>query len=121
MLIEDDAGDVAAVTDSGWRAQTFYVSPVYERDCVVVEGNVRASDTCSTEGRNSADGISAAFWALPEGWEQPDFDAGDWPAAVEFTNDTVGVNNKPAYTNFTDLFDRPVSYTHLTLPTILLV
>jgi len=38
---------------------------------------------------------------------QPDFDDSAWPAAVTYTNDTVGVNNKPAYTNFTDVFDTP--------------
>ncbi len=28
-----------------------------------------------------------------------------WPNATEFTNAVIGVDNKPAYTNFTDIFD----------------
>ena len=34
-----------------------------------------------------------------------DFDDSAWPSAVTFSNETVGVNNKPGYTNFTDIFD----------------
>ena len=33
------------------------------------------------------------------------FDDSDWPSANVYSNTTVGVNNKPAYTNFTDIFD----------------
>ena len=33
------------------------------------------------------------------------FDDSEWPNATEFTNDVIGVDNKPAYTNFIDIFD----------------
>ena len=39
----------------------------------------------------------------------PTFDDSLWPAANEYTNSTIGVNNKPAYTNFTNIFDDPIS------------
>jgi hypothetical protein len=38
-----------------------------------------------------------------------DFDDSSWPAAATYSNDTVGVDNKPGYTNFTDVFDAPDS------------
>jgi hypothetical protein len=37
----------------------------------------------------------------------PAFNDSVWPSAVTFTNDTVGVNNKKAFTNFTEVFDTP--------------
>ena len=53
----------------------------------------------------NAESTSAAHWEIPENWAATDFDDSAWPAATTFTNDTVGVNNKRSYTNFTDLFD----------------
>lgn len=103
----DSGGNVLALTDDSWRAETFYISPIADRNCLQLENGRRDSSTCSVKGANSADGISAAHWPLPEGWEQPGFDDSAWPQAVTFTNDTVGVNNKPGYTNFTDIFDAP--------------
>ena len=33
-----------------------------------------------------------------------DFDDSSWPSATVYSNDTIGVNNKPAYMNFSVLF-----------------
>ena len=46
----------------------------------------------------------AAHWPLPENWYAKDFDDRHWPAATVYTNETIGVKNKPAYMNFIDLF-----------------
>jgi hypothetical protein len=46
-------------------------------------------------------------WALPEEWAEEGFDDRDWPQASTFSNETVGVDNKPAYTNFLDIWDDP--------------
>jgi len=35
------------------------------------------------------------------------FDDAAWPMASTFSNETVGVHNKPGYTNFTEIFDAP--------------
>ncbi len=109
VVVTDEKGNVVSTTDKSWKAQTFYTSPINDRNCLIDNGAVRDSSACSVKGGNSASGLSAAFWAIPEGWEQPGFDASQWPNAYEFTNDTVGVDNKPAYTNFTDLFDNASS------------
>ena len=105
MHVQDASGATVAITDEAWRAQTFYVSPLDSRDCLKIEGTTRDSAACSTAAANDGSGFSAAYWDIPANWTAADFDDSAWPAAVTFTNDTVGINNKPGYTNFTDIFD----------------
>lgn len=104
---QDTEGETVLITDANWRAQTFYTAPLDTRACLVIEGSVRDSSACGTQGVDDATGFSAAHWAVPSDWMMPNFDDSVWPAAVTFTNDTVGVNNKPAFTNFVDVFDTP--------------
>lgn len=103
--IQDDTGKTVALTDSSWRAQTFYTAPLKDRTCLVVTGQVRDSSACDDSGVNDPGNLSAAHWMVPSNWMMPDFDASHWPSATTFTNDTVGVDNKKSYTNFTDVFD----------------
>ena len=105
-VVQDAAGKTVSLTDASWRAQTFYVAPLADRACLVENGALRDSSACSTRGSNDGSGDAAAHWPLPANWMQPGFDDRAWPQAVEFSNDVVGVNGKPAYTNFTDIFDR---------------
>lgn len=107
MHIQDASGETVAITDTDWRAQTFYTSPLADRSCLIAKGQIRDSSACSTKGSSDGSGYSAAFWDIPDGWMMPDFDDSVWPSAVAFSNNTVGVNNKPAYTNFTEIFDAP--------------
>lgn len=107
MQIVDASGAPVAITDDTWRAQTFYVSPLDDRACLAVDGATRNSSACSTDAARDGSGFSAAFWDIPDTWMMPDFDDAGWPAAYTYTNDTVGVDNKPGYTNFTDVFDDP--------------
>ena len=105
--VQDANGETVAITDASWRAQTFYTAPLSDRSCLVVEGQTRDSSTCNEEGVDDATGFSAAHWAVPTDWMMPSFDDRIWPAAATFSNDTVGVNNKKAFTNFEDNFDTP--------------
>ncbi len=107
MQLQDASGETVAITDTDWRAQTFYVAPLQDRDCLKQQGQTRDSSACSTASTNDGDAFSAAYWDVPSNWMATDFDDSTWPNALAFTNDTVGVNNKPAYTNFTELFDAP--------------
>ncbi len=104
---QDESGATIAITDETWRAQTFYTAPIADRACLVLQGPVRDSSACSTEGVDDGSGYSAAYWDIPSDWMLSTFDDSDWPAAVTFTNDIVGVDNKRAFTNFIDLFDAP--------------
>lgn len=103
--IQDTSGETVSITDENWRAQTFYTSPLKDRSCLVVDGSLRNSSACDEEGVDDASGYSAAHWVVAEDWMQPSFDDSVWPMATTYTNDTVGVNNKKAYTKFEDIFD----------------
>ncbi len=106
-VIKDDRAKTVAITDGSWRAQTFYVAPLRDRACLKLRGTVRDSSACPTEGVRDGSSFHAAHWLLPPGWFMPAFNDRVWPLAHVFTNETVGVLNKPAYTNFTELFDDP--------------
>lgn len=104
---KDASGVTVEITDDSWRAQTFYTAPLNDRSCLVVDGQIRDSSGCSEVGVDDATGFSAAHWVVPPDWMMPSFDDSIWPSAATFSNDTVGVNNKKAFTNFEDLFDTP--------------
>jgi hypothetical protein len=108
-VIKDESGQTVAVTDKTWRAQTFYTAPLNDRSCLKVRGPVRDSSACSMESVRDGSSFSAAHWQVPASWFAPGFDDSDWPHATVFTNDTVGVNNKPAYMNFRNVFDDPIA------------
>ena len=103
--IQNAKGEIISITDSSWKAQTFYTAPIVDRTCLIIDGQKRDSAACNKQTVKSANSTSAAHWPIPENWASSEFDDSAWPAATTFTNRTVGVNNKRAYTNFTDLFD----------------
>ena len=103
---QDASGKTVALTDSSWKAQTFYTAPIVDRKCLVSDGAVRDSSACDKQTVTSVENTSAAHWAIPENWMKADFDDSAWPAATTFSNNTVGVDNKKSYTNFTNIFDK---------------
>ena len=103
--IQDIDGKTVALTDNSWRAQTFYTAPLKQRACLKIDGALRDSSACDTSGTDDGTGFSAAHWPIPENWMMPEYDDNTWPMASTFTNKTVGVDNKKAYTNFTSVFD----------------
>lgn len=107
MHIKDAAGKTALLTDGSWRAQTFYTAPLKDRACLKVVAQVRDSAACDMAGSDDASGYSGAHWTIPDHWAAPGFDDSAWPMATTYTNETVGVENKPAYMNFTEVFDTP--------------
>lgn len=100
---QDASGKTIDITGAHWKAQTFYTAPIVDRSCLKTEGTLRDSSACNDQTISDAASTSAAHWAVPENWMQPDFDDSGWPAAVTYTNDTVGVDNKKSYTNFVDV------------------
>ncbi|MGI9525458.1 MAG: hypothetical protein ACR2PG_27835 [Hyphomicrobiaceae bacterium] len=108
-VIKDDKGSTVAVTDKSWRAQAFYIAPLDDRSCLKLNGSVRDSSQCSTASVPDGRAFSAAHWQVPVSWFAPGFDDSSWPFATVFSNDTVGVDNKPAFMNFRDVFDDPAS------------
>lgn len=106
-VIKDKDGRIVEITDGSWRAQTYYTAPLHDRNCMKQVGPVRDSRACSTDSVRNGQSFSAAFWPVPPDWFSVSFDDSLWPQATVFSNETVGVRNKPAFMNFRDLFDDP--------------
>ena len=104
-----DGGFVASfsdgtITNSSWKAQTFYIAPLDSPSEIRIVGNVRDTSKVRVNSIICREDCFAAHWVLPEGWFKTDFDDSSWPSATVYSNDTIGVNNKPAYMNFSELF-----------------
>ena len=104
-----DGGFVASfsdgtVTDASWKAQTFYTAPIDSPSNVRIVQKVRDTSKVRVKNLTCREDCFAAHWSLPKDWIEKDFDDSSWPSATVYTNDTIGVKNKPAYMNFTELF-----------------
>ena len=104
-VLKDADGNIIDVTDDTWKAQTFYTAPLDTKECIVD----RDSSACSTEGVDDGTKFFAAHWPVPSDWTSAEFDDSAWPNATTYTNKTIGVDNKKAYTNFTSVFDNPTN------------
>ncbi len=104
-VFKDANNNIIAKTDSDWKAQTFYTAPIMNLTCPTESGNLRLSANCSTADSNSGANYYGLHWARPANWTSTSFDDSTWPNATTYTNATIGVDNKPAYTNFTSIFD----------------
>lgn len=104
-VFKDNTGNIICKTDANWKAQTFYIAPVKDFSCVTENGNIRNSESCSTSDVRNGSGYAAIHWKVPTNWMEENFDDSAWPSAKTFSNSTVGVDNKKAFTNFTDVFD----------------
>ena len=104
-VFKDANNNIIAKTDSDWKAQTFYTAPIMNLTCPTESGTLRLSANCSTADSNSGANYYGLHWARPANWTTTSFDDSTWPNATTYTNATIGVDNKPAYTNFTSIFD----------------
>jgi len=104
-VFKNASGKIIGITDKTWKAQTYYTSPVKDLSCPNETENERLSSACNTADSNNGSDYYGLHWQKPDLWFDKNFDDSGWPNAYEYTNDVVGVNNKPSYTNFLDIFD----------------
>lgn len=104
-VFKDALNKTVAITNENWKAQTFYTAPLKDLSCASENGSMRLSSNCNTDDSNDGTSYYALHWKIPANWQAKGFDDSDWPKATEFTNSQIGVDNKPSYTNFTDIFD----------------
>ncbi|MGJ8549583.1 hypothetical protein [Winogradskyella wichelsiae] len=104
-VFKNASGKIIATTNADWKAQTYYTAPLRDLSCAREEGALRLSETCTTQDSNDSTTYYALHWETPTNWQAPDFNDSQWPNATEFSNKTIGVDNKPAYTNFINVFD----------------
>lgn len=109
-----DGGFVArfsdgTVTDSTWKAQSFYIGPLQHPDDVIEYGDIH--DT-SHLGRihplaklpTCREHCFAIHYPVPDGWMQPHFEDARWPRAFEYLDQEVGIMGLPAYYRFPEAF-----------------
>lgn len=108
-VFKDSTNNIIATTGSDWKAQTFYTSPIIDLSCPTENGTLRLSNNCSTQDSNIGANYYGLHWAKPANWMNSSFDDTSWPNATTYTNASIGVDNKPAYTNFIDIFDNPAN------------
>src|SRR5947208_10995840 len=103
-----DGGFVAklsdgTVTDSTWKAQSFYIAPLQHPDDVIEYGNIH--DTSHLGGRihslaklpTCREHCFAIHYPIPDGWMNPNFDDSKWPQAFEYLDQEVGIMGVPGY------------------------
>lgn len=106
-VFKDSKRSIVAVTSNKWKAQTYYTAPVKNLSCILESRGLRNSENCDNSDSSDGAAYYGLHWEIPSGWERADFDDSNWPNATPYTNDVIGVDNKPAYTNFKDIFDAP--------------
>lgn len=106
-VFKDASQNTVAITGSEWKAQTFYTAPIKDLSCPTENGTTRSTSSCNTDDVNDGSSFYALHWEVPSTWMNESFDDSSWPSATTYTNTTIGVDNKPSYTNFTDIFDDP--------------
>ena len=104
-VFKDAAGKIVCKTDADWKAQTFYTAPIKDFGCVSENGTTRSSSNCNTSDVRNGEGYAALHWKVPADWMTKTFNDSAWPNASVYSNATIGVDGKTAYTNFTDIFD----------------
>ncbi|MFZ1806702.1 MAG: hypothetical protein WAU36_05750 [Cyclobacteriaceae bacterium] len=104
-VVKDAQDNIIAITNDNWKAQTYYTAPITDLNCVSEDGAYRYSKNCDTKDSQDGTQFYALHWELPDAWMDVNFDDTNWPNATTYTNQTIGVDNKPSYTNFTSIFD----------------
>lgn len=105
FVVKNANNQIIAVSNNNWKAQTFYTSPIQDLTCPSESGTLRLTANCSTADAPNGENHYALHWEIPANVMSSNFDDSNWPNANVYSNATVGVNNKPAYTNFADIFD----------------
>lgn len=104
-----DGGFIASfsdgtVTNSKWKAQSFYTAPIKNLACLTEDGQKRLSSNCNTDGVNDGTAFYGVHWEIPKNSFEAPFDDSQWPNATTYTEEIIGVNNKKAYMNFIEKF-----------------
>lgn len=91
-------------TDATWKAQTFYIAPLTSPNEVQDLADGTHSTASASDQPSCAASCYAMHYDVPADWAARNFDDSGWPAAVVYSQQTVGVDNKPAFTNFAAQF-----------------
>ncbi|MCC7483748.1 MAG: hypothetical protein IT529_02055 [Burkholderiales bacterium] len=98
------------VTDSSWKAQSFYIAPLNDPKEVVERGHLHDTTHLGrvhpvAKKPNCQGKCYAVRYPIPANWQSPRFNDSYWPRAYEYTDTDIGVRNLPAYTRYPELFE----------------
>lgn len=98
------------VTDSSWKAQSFYIAPLNSPDEVVERGHLHDTTPLGrvhpvAKKPPCKEKCYAVRYPIPANWQSPSFNDAFWPRAYEYTDTDIGVRNLPAYTKYPELFE----------------
>ena len=77
VQIRDASGDIVAVSNDDWRCLVTHTAPL-DKSCERAAEPVAGKDACGFEITDP-----------PSGWDQPAFDASDWPSATVYSAQAV--------------------------------
>jgi hypothetical protein len=107
-----DGGMIAYFSDGNgthadWRAETFYVAPLDDPECVRTTPSGRDSTFCSQAVRPACaqrDPLTcqSLHFDVPAQWNAPGFDARAWPNAITWR--PIEVTNAAGYVNYRQMF-----------------
>lgn len=97
------------VTDSSWKAQSFYIGPLNDPKEVVERGMQHDTTRLGrvhpvAKKPDCREKCYAVHYPIPANWQSPRFNDSLWPRAYEYTDTDIGVTNLPAYTRYPELF-----------------
>lgn len=97
------------VTDSNWKAQSFYIAPLNSPDEVVENGMLHDTTPLgriypAATKPDCQENCYAVHYPIPAGWQSATFDDSAWPRAYEYTDTDVGTRALPGYARYPELF-----------------
>jgi len=98
------------VTDSSWKAQSFYIAPLNTPDEVIERGHQHDTTQLGrvhpvAKKPDCREKCYSVHYPIPAQWRSPRFNDGHWPRAYEYTDTDIGVTNVPGYTRYPELFE----------------
>ncbi len=98
------------VTDSTWKAQSFYIAPLASPDDVLEKRNVHDTTKLGrthplSKKPSCQEKCYAVHYPIPETWAAASLDDAGWPRAYEYTDEDVGVTTLTAYTRYPEAFE----------------
>ena len=93
------------VTDTSWRAQTFYIAPIENLSTVIEKADGTRSSATAKTTTTCEKNCYGIHYSIPSNWNSKEYNDKVWPNAFLYSAATVGVN-WPAYTNVSTAWNK---------------
>ncbi|MEY4030945.1 MAG: hypothetical protein RJA90_2226, partial [Bacteroidota bacterium] len=93
------------VTDTSWRAQTFYIAPIENLSAIEEKADGTRSSATAKTTTTCEKNCYGIHYLIPSTWNTKEYNDKVWPKASLYSAATVGVN-WPAYTNVSTAWNK---------------